>query len=73
MHDHLRTALAAPLITGNRPAPYRVQVRFRGQDGLILLDRMRALDKSRLVRRLGAVTPSTLAAVLDTLRRIFEP
>ena len=71
MHDHLRTALAAPMTTGSRPAPFRIPVRFQRRDGLILLDQIRALDKSRLVRRLGAVSPATLAAVLDALRRAF--
>jgi mRNA interferase MazF len=73
MHDHLRTALAAPMTTGSHPAPYRIPVRFQRQEGLILLDQIQALDKSRLVRRLGAVSPATLAAVLDALGRVFAP
>jgi mRNA interferase MazF len=40
--------------------------------GFILLDQLRALDKSRLIRRLGAVEPETLAETLATLREIFE-
>src|SRR5436190_891947 len=59
MHDFLRTVTAAPMTTGSHPAPYRIPLRFRGKEGLILLDQMRTLDKQRLVRRLGAVSGST--------------
>jgi mRNA interferase MazF len=71
MHDHLRTVLAAPMTTGSRPAGFRVAVRFQGQGGLILLDQIRALDKARLVRRLGAVAPATSDTVLAVLREMF--
>ena len=72
MHDFLRTVTVAPMTTGSRPAPYRIPLRFRGKDGLILLDQMRSLDKQRLVRRLGAVTGTTLRLTLAALREMFE-
>jgi mRNA interferase MazF len=71
MHDHLRTVLAAPMTTGNRPAPFRVAVRFEDKAGLILLDQVRALDKQRLVRRLGAVDARTFGATLARLQAVF--
>ena len=40
--------------------------------GLILLDQIRTLDRSRLVRRLGAVSAQTLRITLATLREIFD-
>ena len=72
MHDFLRTVAVAPMTTGGHPAPYRIALRFRGKDGLILLDQMRSLDKQRLVRRLGAVTGATLRLTLAALRKMFE-
>lgn len=72
MHDYLRTVIAAPMTTGSRPAPYRIAVTFQGKQGLILLDQIRALDKQRLVRRLGRVGSQTLNATLATLREMFE-
>jgi mRNA interferase MazF len=72
MHDFLRTVTVAPMTTGSRPAPYRIPLRFRRKDGLILLDQMRTLDKQRLVRRLGAVTPPTLSRILTVLREMFQ-
>jgi mRNA interferase MazF len=72
MHDFLRTVMVAPMTTGSRPAPYRIPLRFRGKEGLILLDQMRTLDKQRLVRRLGAVSTGTLRQTLAALREMFE-
>jgi len=72
MHDFLCTVTVAPMTTGSHPAPYRIPLRFRGKDGLILLDQMRTLDKQRLVRRLGIVTGATLHLTLATLREMFE-
>ena len=71
IHDHLRTVIAAPLTTGSKAAPFRVAVRFRGKTGLILLDQVRALDKVRLVKRLGAVPGAVLVASLAVLREMF--
>jgi mRNA interferase MazF len=71
MHDYLRTVLAAPMTTGSHPAPWRVPVEFQGKTGLILLDQVRALDKQRLVKRLGAVKGRTLTLTLERLREAF--
>jgi mRNA interferase MazF len=46
-------------------------VLFQRRAGFILLEQIRSLDKSRLMRRLGAVSAATLASTLATLREIF--
>ncbi len=71
MHDHLRTVIVAPMTTGSRAAPFRISVTHRGQKGLILLDQMRAVDKTRLAKKLGAVSSKTLASTLKTLQEIY--
>lgn len=72
IHDWLRTVLVAPMTTGSHPAPFRVPIVFSGKSGLILSEQTRAMDKTRLVKRLGAVDAKTLAAVLAVLRNTFE-
>jgi mRNA interferase MazF len=72
LHDFLRIVTVAPMTTGSRAAPYRIHLRFRRKDGLILLDQLRTLDKRRLVRRLGVVTNNTLRLTLAALREMFE-
>jgi mRNA interferase MazF len=55
MNDRLPTIIAAPMTTGSRPAPFHIPVRFQCRSGLILLEQVRALDKRRLIRRLGTI------------------
>ena len=71
MHDYLRTAMGAPMTTGSRPAPFRIAARHGGKKGLILLDQIRAVDKTRLVKRSGAVSAAVLSATLAALGEIF--
>jgi mRNA interferase MazF len=72
MHDYLRTVTVAPMTIGSRPAPYRIAVTFQGKHGLILLEKLRTLDKQRLVRRLGTIAASTLSLTLAALRETFD-
>lgn len=71
MHNHLRTVLVAPMTTAGREAPFRISVIHGGRKGLILLDQIRAVDKMRLAKKLGAVSATTLTATLMTLQEVF--
>lgn len=73
MNAHLRTVIVAPMTTGSRPAGFRVPLTFQGKQGLIMLDQLRALDRIRLVKRLGTLRPQTLAATRQTLQAMFAP
>ena len=71
MHDHLRTAIIAPMTTKSRAAPFRIVITHAGKKGLILLDQVRAVDKVRLVKKLGMISPKTHTATLNTLQEVF--
>ena len=72
LHDHLRTAIVAPMTSQGFAAPFRVPVTHAGTKGLIVLDQMRTVDKIRLAKKLGAVSAKTLSATLAALQEIFE-
>jgi len=71
MNQHLRTVIIAPMTTAMRPYPTRVAVRFQGKRGQVALDQLRAVDRQRLVRMLGAVSPKTAQDVSATLLEMF--
>jgi mRNA interferase MazF len=73
MNAHLRTVIVAPMTTGSRPAAFRIALTFQGKHGLIVLDQIRSLDRVRLIKRLGALRPATLAALQSTLQAMFSP
>lgn len=71
LNDHLRTVIIAPMTSKGFPAPFRIPVTHAGKRGLILLDQIRAIDKTRLVRKLGAVSSKSFRDTLATLQEIF--
>ncbi|MCP1660737.1 type II toxin-antitoxin system PemK/MazF family toxin [Neisseria perflava] len=71
IHDYMKTVLVAPMTSGGRPAPFRVGVSFQGKEGLILPDQIRAVDKQRLVKRLGKLEEATQEQLLAVLREMF--
>jgi mRNA interferase MazF len=50
---------------------FRVAVTFQGIAGLILLDQIRTLDRTRLIRRLGVSREPELKSALRILREMF--
>lgn len=73
MNAYIRTVIVAPLTTAGRPYPSRVTTRFDGKDGQVVIDQLRTVDKTRLVKKLGTLDPPEAAAVLDVLRELFAP
>ena len=73
MNAHIRTVVIAPMTTAKRPYPTRVETRFAGKDGQVVIDQMRTVDKVRLIRRLGALAPREASQVLEVLREFFAP
>jgi len=71
LNAHMGTFIVAPLTTGSHPYPFRIGCRFAGRDGHVVLDQLRTVDHSRLVKRLGAVTAPTLAKILGVLQEMF--
>jgi mRNA interferase MazF len=72
MNQHLQTVIVAPMTTVVRPYPTRVPVRFQGKRGQVALDQLRAIDRQRLVRRLGTISASNAQAASATLLEMFS-
>jgi mRNA interferase MazF len=73
MNRHIRTVIIAPMITKRRAYPTRVPCTFEGKQGEVVLDQLRAVDKRRLLRRLGRIDEPTQEAVLQALGKLFAP
>ncbi len=71
MNRHIATAIVAPMTTAGRPYPSRVSCQFQGKTGQVVLDQIRTVDKLRLVKRLGKISPATQKAVLEVLAAMF--
>jgi mRNA interferase MazF len=71
LNEHLGTLVVAPMTTGGHAYPFRIPCRFQKKDGYIVRDLVRSVDRRRIVKRLGKLTPSTLGKALGVLREMF--
>lgn len=53
--------------------PTRVPCAFQAKRGQVVLDQIRAVDRERLVKRLGRLTAAQAASVLEKLAEMFAP
>jgi mRNA interferase MazF len=68
MNKYLRTVMIAPMTTKSRPYPTRVKVKLKKETGWIVIDQLRTIDKQRIVKILGKLTPSEI----DNTKRIIR-
>ncbi|NJL54596.1 type II toxin-antitoxin system PemK/MazF family toxin [bacterium] len=71
MNRYIATVIIAPMTTKGRHYPTRVACKFQGKAGQIVLDQIRTVDKNRLIKHLGQISPDEQSLVLETLAEIF--
>jgi mRNA interferase MazF len=71
MNEALQTVLVAPMTTTLRNYPTRVNLTFRNKLGQVALDQLRAIDRQRLVHKLGMVSSKTADQVSTVLIEMF--
>ncbi len=68
-----RTLVVVPLSTGPEPRPpIVVATPSAGPGAVAVCDQLRAVDKRRLTRAFGRLSPSDLGTVEDGVRRVLE-
>jgi mRNA interferase MazF len=71
--SRLKTVIIAPMtstIIDNFPT--RVMTLFKDKKGQIALDQLRAIDRSRIVQKLGVIEKKTQINVLNILAILFQ-
>ncbi|WP_439342497.1 type II toxin-antitoxin system PemK/MazF family toxin [Vacuolonema iberomarrocanum] len=71
MNLFISTVIVAPMTTASQPYPTRVACNFQGKQGQIVLDQIRTVDKSRLIKRLGKLDKAERKLVLSVLSKMF--
>lgn len=69
---HLQTVTAAPLTSTIKSWPTRVDCLFDGRSGQIAIDQIRAIDKERLIKRLGQLDADIIRRLFNTLDEYFR-
>ncbi len=71
MNLNISTVMVAPMTTKGRNYPTRIPVRFASKDGFIVLDQIRTVDKSRLIKKLGSISKTEANKTLEALQQLF--
>ena len=71
MNRHIKTAIVAPLTSTGKDYPTRVPCKFKKKQGWIVLDQIRTIDKSKLIKKIGTIDPKAQLEVISTLQELF--
>lgn len=71
-NKYLNTVTAAPMTSTIKTYPTRATCIFQKRQGQIVLDQIRAVDKMRLVKKLGIMDEKTSRVVCDLMLQFFK-
>ena len=71
MNQNIRTVIIAPMTSTSKDYPTRVSCTFSKKQGHIVLDQIRTIDKTRLIKRLGTIDSKAQLNVVAVLQRMF--
>jgi len=72
MNSHIKTVIIAPMTTKGGSYPTRVPYDFQDKKGQIVLDQIRTVDQTRLVKKIGKIDKSAQSEVLTVLKEMFS-
>jgi mRNA interferase MazF len=71
MNGYLNTVIIAPLTSTLKPIPSRVKVFFDKQDGMVALDHIRSISKSRMGSCMGKLKTSEIQAIKKVIQNML--
>lgn len=72
MNHNISTVIIAPLTSKLKNYPTRVPCKVEGKQGQIVLDQIRTIDKSRLIKKIDTLNKNTQKKVLNVLLELFS-
>lgn len=71
MNRNIQTVIIAPMTTKSHNYPTRVRLSFQNKNGWIVLDQIRAVDKKRLIKKLGCIEKSAIVEVKSIIKKML--
>jgi mRNA interferase MazF len=72
MNRHLRTIVIAPMTTPIKNYPTRVRVSHNNQEGSVVLDQIRTVDKQRIIKEMGRLTGDEISACKKVIAETYS-
>jgi mRNA interferase MazF len=71
VNDALGTVLVAPVTSRHRNFPTRIAFELKNKENYIALDQIRAVDNSRLAKRIPVLKDDTAQILCERLQELF--
>ncbi len=71
MNKFLRTIVIAPLTTNLKPYPTRVTIKRNNTDGMVMIDQIRTIDRTRVVQTFEMLSPVEIKRCKEVIKEAF--
>ncbi len=71
MNKHLKTIVVCPMTTNIKEYPTRVTVNQDGKKGMIIIDQIRTIDKSRILKVFGKLDKTEIKMCKEVIKETF--
>lgn len=71
MNKYLQTIVVAPLTSSSKPYPTRVEIKQVKTKGWVVLDQIRTVDRTRIIKKLGNLTTTEIEAVKTVIMETY--
>lgn len=71
MNKFLQTIVIAPLTSSSKSYPTRVEINQTKVNGWIVLDQIRTIDRSRIIKKLSDLTKAEIQLVKSVLKETY--
>lgn len=71
INEKMGTVIVAPITSNKRNFPTRIGFNNKGKENYLALDHIRAVDKSRLTKKISVLNDETARQLCDRLQEMF--
>lgn len=71
MNKYLQTIVVAPMTTSSRPYPTRVEVKHNRTKGWVVLDQIRSIDRTRIVKTYNSLTEKEVSKIKAIIKETY--
>ena len=71
INRYLNTIVVAPMTTNLKKYPTRIQVKHNNKKGMVAIDQVRTIDKSRIIKKFDRLTKSEIQKCKEIIRETF--
>ena len=71
LNKYLKTIVVVPMTTNLNKYPTRISVKSNGKNGMMAVDQIRTIDKSRIIKTFDKLKSSEIRKLKDVIRETF--